>query len=139
MTNDESPSEIGASNGADGTDIERTPRGQFAPGNRGGPGCPPAARRARQLRARLDEAMRATCSDERLRKAIDAVLAKAERGDVAALRTILERICPAPSADASSDFDELVIRMRPIPPQPPAPTPPPEPPAAPAEETLPCP
>ncbi|HET6249488.1 MAG TPA: hypothetical protein VFE47_17495 [Tepidisphaeraceae bacterium] len=100
------------SNGANG-DGERGANGRFLPGNKGGPGNP-AARYAREVRERLNDALFKTCSPDRLLALIDALLRKAEAGDVAAARLLLERIAGPPVAvdlqERLESVEELVAK-----------------------------
>ena len=84
------------SNGGNGDGRDKS-TGRFLPGWKGGPGSP-AARHARQLRERLDDALFKTCSPDRLLAAVDALLKLAEAGDVAAFRLLAERISGPPVA-----------------------------------------
>jgi hypothetical protein len=78
-------------------DFSRDSAGRFRLGTRGGPGNP-AARHARELRARLDEALFKACAPDRLLAVIDALLRLAEAGDVPAARLLLDRVQPADAA-----------------------------------------
>lgn len=95
------------SNGENG---DRDNRGRFKTGWRGGPGNP-RARAARQLRDRLDDALFKVCSPDRLVSAIDAILRRAEAGDVPALKLLLERIGGLPAVTALLDRVEELERL----------------------------
>ena len=91
--NDETEPFSNGGNGSDGRGAD----GRFRPGWKGGPGNP-RSQLARQLRARLEQALHKACSPDRLLAAIDAILKCAEAGDVAALRLLCERIAGPPVA-----------------------------------------
>lgn len=74
--------------------FERNARGQFGPGNRGGPGGKRIANRTAELRSKLV----ACISDESVADAIDALAAKARTGDVSAIRELLDRAVGKPVA-----------------------------------------
>jgi hypothetical protein len=69
----------------------RNERGQFKPGTKGGPGSP-VARHARETAQRFDEAIFKVCAPDRLVVMLDAVLKRAEAGDVPASEFI-RRVC----------------------------------------------
>ena len=87
------PSENGSGDG------DRDERGRFKPGWKGGPGAP-SAKYARQLSATLSEVLFTVASRDRLVSVIDAMLKRAEAGDVAAARLIVERL-GGPCIDAT--------------------------------------
>ena len=66
--------------------IGRNARGQFAPGNPGGPGSP-YAKRVAELRAALLDSV----SADHLRDIITAMVDAAKNGDVAAAKLVLDR------------------------------------------------
>ena len=77
----------------------RDSRGRFAPGNAGGPGNPYNRRVAELRRIMLEE-----ISDDKLRSIIQMLLSKAEAGDLAAIKLVLQyglgKPTPAPDPDA---------------------------------------
>lgn len=85
-TDETDPFSNGCSNRGD-----RHANGQFKIGNPGGPGNPRAAQ-ARQVRARLDSAQFKVCSEDRLVAMYDAILRRAEAGDVQAAKLIIEHV-----------------------------------------------
>jgi hypothetical protein len=80
------PFENGASD-----EYSRDEGGRFKTGTKGGPGNP-RAKYARQMSDRILEAGFKTCDPNRLLKAWDAVMAKAETGDIPAMKLILEYV-----------------------------------------------
>lgn len=85
----------------------RNARGQFTPGNRGGPGNP-GHRRAAALRKELLTA--ATTED--LDHVLDALLFQAKAGDLAAIQVLLEYTIGQPAA--ASDPDPLDLPEEPL-------------------------
>jgi hypothetical protein len=94
----------------------REANGRFASGNPGGPGNP----HARQL-AEYKKAMLAVVSIERLNRILDAIAKKAEDGDVAAAKLILQYTLGKPTTPVDPDrlsFDEWVkMREQALPPR----------------------
>lgn len=81
----------------------RTPGGRFAPGNRAGKGNP-HARRVQKLRAAYVMAVKV--SD--MKAVVDAVLAAAKTGDIAAARELCDRIL---GKAAQSELLERIERL----------------------------
>ena len=79
-------------------DWKRDGQGRFGPGNKGGPGAGIVARHARELAERFDEATFKVCAPDRLVAMLDAVLKRAEAGDVQAAefirRILMDRDIP---------------------------------------------
>ena len=93
-------------------DGDRNSRGQFVTGNPGGPGNR-NFRHALEIAGRWDEAISRTCHVERMAKATEAVLTKAEGGDVAAYRAIAEYTKGPPMPyEALGRIAELEERLR---------------------------
>lgn len=67
--------------------MERSSKGQFLKGNRGGPGNPHAASTAK-LRAALHKTVTAL----RLKKIVESLLKEAENGNVSAAKIVLDRV-----------------------------------------------
>ena len=78
-----------SSNGENGRDDD----GRFAPGWRGGPGCKPGRRTAR-LRAEMLRCVRPAD----LREIVAVLVSQAKKGDLAAVREVLNRVLGAPVA-----------------------------------------
>ena len=68
---------------------KRDDKGRFLPGHGGGPGRPSLADEAEYWKA-----LTATATPFRIRKVVEALLRKAERGDVAAANVLLQRLIP---------------------------------------------
>jgi hypothetical protein len=66
--------------------------GRYATGHRGGPGCGTVARHARQIAERFDEAAFKVCAPDRLLGVLDAVMKKAEAGDLPAAEFV-RKVC----------------------------------------------
>lgn len=95
-------------------DGDRDAGGRFKPGCKGGPGSP-AARHARQLRERLNEALHKICSPDRLLNVLDALMKLAEAGDVQAIKLVCELIRgPYRDVVLNERVDEIedVVRSR---------------------------
>ncbi|WP_428937281.1 hypothetical protein [Fontivita pretiosa] len=91
-------------NGSNG----RNANGRFAAGNPGGPGNP-HARRVARLRAELLRAV----TPQDLRNVIAALLRKARRGDVPAIRELLQRLLGPPvELDFAQRLDALEQALR---------------------------
>ena len=75
----------------------RTPRGQFAKGNLGGPGNP-YARRVADLRAALLESV----TEQDIRAVARALVKRAKEGEVPAVRELLDRLLGR-TADSALD------------------------------------
>lgn len=69
-------------------------RGQFLPGNKGGPGRPKAALEARYLKA-----LRANCDLERFGELVKVVVDRAIKGDIQAAKLLFDRFVPAGRLD----------------------------------------
>jgi hypothetical protein len=82
----------------------RTPRGQFAKGNLGGPGNPYAKRVAWLRQALLD----AVSADD-IRAIVMILVARAKDGDMAAIRELLDRLIgkASPPQDDSIELEPL--------------------------------
>ncbi len=81
----------------------RGPNGRFIPGNKLGKGNP-HGRAVNQLRTVLFEVV----TPQRFRKAVDAVLTKAERGDRQALSDLCDRMLGRPAThDLASRVEAL--------------------------------
>ena len=88
-------------------DPDRGADGRFKPGCKPGPGSP-VARKARQMRETLNEALYKTCSHDRLLVAVNACMLKAEAGDLVALKLIIERIAgPAVNVELIERLEAL--------------------------------
>ena len=74
----------------------RDSRGRFAKGCVGGPGNP-GAKHAIELRQRLNAALEAEVTADRLRVVIRVLIQLAEGGDIAAMKLLLDRIAPPDS------------------------------------------
>ena len=96
------PNDSPSLNGCNG----RGPNGRFAPGNKLGKGNP-HGRAVNQLRSVLFEVV----TPERFRNAVEAVLAKAERGDRRSLAELCDRMLGRPS---TSDLVDRVARLEEI-------------------------
>jgi hypothetical protein len=84
----------------------RTPRGQFAKGNPGGPGNP-HAKRVAWLREALLEAV----SEDDLRAIARTLVKKAKGGDLPAIRELLNRVIgKAPDDVEAGPPDVIVVR-----------------------------
>ena len=81
----------------------RDPRGRFQQGNPGGPGNP-FARHVAELRA----AMLAAVTAERMAAVVEAMLTRAEDGDVQAARLVMSYTLGEPCA---ADFEERLERL----------------------------
>jgi pyruvate-formate lyase-activating enzyme len=91
----------------------RTPRGQFAKGNPGGPGNPHAKRVAEFREAIMD-----AVSTADLKAVAKALVRRAKEGDIAAARELFDRVLgksppieievPAPPPEISPEFQERV-------------------------------
>jgi hypothetical protein len=97
------------SNGNGDDAWRRDTHGRFGPGNKGGPGSP-VARHARELAERFDEAIFKTCSPDRLLAMLDAVLKRAEAGDIPAARLIQELIADRDIPLRLERLEELLER-----------------------------
>ena len=82
----------------------RTPRGQFAKGNPGGPGNP-HAKRVAWLRAALLEAV----SKDDLRAIARTLVKKAKGGDLPAIRELLNRVIGKAPDDAEASPPEVIL------------------------------
>jgi hypothetical protein len=92
-------------NGANG----RSPNGQFAPGNPGGPGNP-FAHRVAALRSALMDAI----TEDDLRAIVAILIAKAREGDAVAIREVLDRTIGKPGPTQNPDrvaLDEMEIEL----------------------------
>ena len=82
----------------------RTPRGQFAKGNPGGPGNP-HAKRVAWLREALLEAV----SEDDLRAIARTLVKKAKGGDLPAIRELLNRVIGKAPDDAEASPPEVIV------------------------------
>jgi hypothetical protein len=82
----------------------RTPRGQFAKGNPGGPGNP-HAKRVAWLREALLEAV----SEDDLRAIARTLVKKAKGGDLPAIRELLNRVIGKAPDDAEASPPEVIL------------------------------
>ena len=82
----------------------RTPRGQFAKGNPGGPGNP-HAKRVAWLREALLEAV----SEDDLRAIARTLVKKAKGGDLPAIRELLNRVIGKAPDDAEAAPPEVLV------------------------------
>lgn len=87
-----------STNGGNGRDTG----GRFAKGNPGGPGNP-HARRVARLRTLLLE----TVTDDDLRAIVRAMVEQAKRGDLAAIREVLNRLIGRPTDSVDPDRLDL--------------------------------
>ncbi len=91
-------------NGSNG----RTPGGRFTKGNRGGPGNPHA-----QQVAKLRAAMLKAVTPAALNKVALALIAKAQDGDVPAIRELLDRSLGRPvEADLIERLEQLEAQQQ---------------------------
>lgn len=82
--------------------------GRFAPGWKGGPGNPHAARVAK-LRAALLEAI----TPAKIKAAVKALIREAEGGNIQAIRELLDRSIGRPvPADGDAGDNRLVVTIR---------------------------
>ena len=80
----------------------RNPNGRFAPGNKGGPGNPHAAKVA-ELRSALLEAV----TPEDIAEVVGSLLTQAKAGDIAAAKVLFDRCLGRVAlADVGSDSDD---------------------------------
>jgi len=82
----------------------RTPRGQFAKGNPGGPGNP-HAKRVAGLRQALLEAV----SEDDLRAIAKTLVKKAKGGDLPAIRELLNRVLGKVQDDTEAAPPEFIV------------------------------
>lgn len=85
----------------------RSPSGRFAPGNAGGPGNPHAAQCAR-LRAELLRAV----TPKTIRTIARALTERAKRGDLAAIKMLLDFTVGKPVAQSDGDPTEVPMPVR---------------------------
>jgi hypothetical protein len=86
---------------------ERSPKGTFRNGNRGGPGNPYARRVAKLRQAMLEE-----CREEDLRSITRVMIDRANQGDTAAARLVFQYVLGKPSKPSDPDridADELDV------------------------------
>ena len=72
----------------------RQPGGRFGPGNKGGPGSRPLARKAAALRAALLDAV----SEDDLRMIVMKLVSEAKGGSIQAAHEVLDRVLGKPEA-----------------------------------------
>ena len=82
---------------------KRDEHGRFLPGTTPGPGNP-YAKRVGQLRSALLNAV----SEDDMREIIEALVAKARKGDIAAARTLFDRVL---GKSVESDLIERIERL----------------------------
>src|SRR5207244_3224662 len=88
-------------------DNGRSAGGRFAKGNPGGPGNP-HAKHVAELRSALFEAV----TPEHVKAVVASLLRQAERGDVPAIRELLQRLLGSPeSADLMDRLDALERKL----------------------------
>jgi hypothetical protein len=78
---------------------DRDAKGRFAKGNQGGPGNPHAGQVAK-LRARMLEAV----TEDQVKQAMQALADEAARGNVAAIRELLDRVAGKPHQAQSHEI-----------------------------------
>jgi len=92
--------------------LTRDSKGQFASGNAGGPGRPPALKEEQ-----YSEIMRRTVDPQRWREAIEAVLKKAQEGDLRAFEVLAKHLLPLPAQRLKiSDEPQEEFRVAGLPP-----------------------
>ena len=84
----------------------RTPRGQFAQGNPGGPGNP-YAKRVADLRAALLESV----TEQDIRAVAKALVRRAKAGEVPAIRELLDRLMGKAGDTTPDDAGGIVLNV----------------------------
>ena len=84
----------------------RTPRGQFAKGNEGGPGNP-YAKRVADLRAALLESV----TEQDIRAVARALVKRAKEGEIPAIRELLDRLLGKAGDNPPEDAGGIVLNV----------------------------
>ena len=92
-----------STNGSNGA---RAANGQFAKGNKGGPGNPHAKRVARARTVIFD-----AVSEDDLRAIFSALIDRAKQGDLVAIRELLDRLVGRPATAIDPEQRKLLARQ----------------------------